>query len=816
MTLVNVPGIDIGDAILRLQGLQAQMLKDLLVRDSIFYVFDDIQAGDADLSVAINRTIARANTAGGGVVQLPVGTYTKTTQTPPIQMQSKVWLRGAGPELTTLVYDDTDTGATNKHFRGGSLGLPKSNVLLSDFAVKGMLDTVASSRFHLFEVSYVDHLTVERVRSSYSRNFGMVFSFCSNVRIFDNLVERSWNDGISCWNSPGVFITRNTVRECGDDGISCHVDDTSTSPTRSMVIIELNQLTACNGIKALGVRHASISRNLMRRMHSYAVVVGTDVFFEQGNTPGIGVKIDDNIILDVLYHPLGLNGYHSYIMVGGVRRSAGSLDAAPGWNDISDGSVADLFGTNAGYFYNNDVDDSATLPSPGDYFFHINNNICARSLPAVAQYSDFGYGSLFLRTLINPAVTEANLKPLVGLHATEAIHNVRIDGNTIANTIVGMKLTSLDKTSPLANGFYHFDVTGNRFWQFETAGFDWDDTTPVSHQDVRIHDNDFDGDPLFKSTNRGANGTWLVNGDPTAINLTKMKGADVRRNRIRNVARTFVESAAGDNFIEDNTVFCQPILPTFSTSNRGVGAPGQTGGAVSIHIEDSNPASPTFRQKLFQPNKAQRKQLIRNNSGQGFVAGTPGSGPTNWFMNATVSGLTLTRVGTGVENGIDYIDVQLAGTASATSATLIMFDSITNLAVVPGDVLTISSFRKLVAGTTTGIVRIEDAFAEYDASSVFIANRVRSVANLPTTAALIRQRQSFTGIVLSASAAFAVPGILVSFSNGATIDITFRIGLPQAERGDVATSPIRSTSAQVVKAQSGSVMDDMIDLLAAL
>jgi hypothetical protein len=248
-----------------------------------------------------------------------------------------------------------------------------------------------------------------------------------------------------------------------------------------MVIIELNQLTACNGIKALGLRHGSISRNMLRRVHSYGLVVGADTSYEQGNTPGIGIQIDTNIILDVLYHPLGSNGYHSYIMLGGVRRSAGSLDAAPGWNDASDGGVSDLFGTGTGYFYNNDVDDSATLPSPGDYFFHVSNNICSRSLAAVSAYEDFGYGKLFCRTEINPAVTDANLKPLVGLQATEALHNVKVDGNTIAYAVVAMRLTALNKTTPLTNGFYHFDVLRNRFWQFDTTGFDWDDTTPTSH-----------------------------------------------------------------------------------------------------------------------------------------------------------------------------------------------------------------------------------------------------------------------------------------------------------------------------------------------
>jgi hypothetical protein len=53
-----------------------------------------------------------------------------------------------------------------------------------------------------------------------------------------------------------------------------------------------------------------------------------------------------------------------------------------------------------------------------------------------------------------------------------------------------------------------------------------------------------------------------------------------------------------------------------------------------------------------------RTNSIRNNSMQGAVAGTPGTLPTNW-SESRAAGLTQTVVGTGTQNGIDYIDIRL-------------------------------------------------------------------------------------------------------------------------------------------------------------
>src|SRR5262245_39960726 len=60
-----------------------------------------------------------------------------------------------------------------------------------------------------------------------------------------------------------------------------------------------------------------------------------------------------------------------------------------------------------------------------------------------------------------------------------------------------------------------------------------------------------------------------------------------------------------------------------------------------------------------------RTNGIRNNAMQGAAAGTPGTLPTNWAYQVT-HGLATQVAGTGTELGVDYVDLRVFGTPSAT------------------------------------------------------------------------------------------------------------------------------------------------------
>src|SRR5215471_14862518 len=101
--------------------------------------------------------------------------------------------------------------------------------------------------------------------------------------------------------------------------------------------------------------------------------------------------------------------------------------------------------------------------------------------------------------------------------------------------------------------------------------------------------------------------------------------------------------------------------------------------------------------------EAAATNALRNSSASGTVAGTPGTSPTNWSAPGTINGVTRQIVGTGSEDGIPYIDIRYFGTPTATSGTIIIFESTTQVAAASGQQWAASVYLRLVAGSLSGI-----------------------------------------------------------------------------------------------------------------
>lgn len=246
--------------------------------------------------------------------------------------------------------------------------------------------------------------------------------------------------------------------------------------------------------------------------------------------------------------------------------------------------------------------------------------------------------------------------------------------------------------------------------------------------------------------------------------------------------------------------FLLGTLPSTVTFTRSSTATyfGSTGALATAAINeprfDYNPATLALRGLLIEE---QRTNSIRNNTAVGAVAGTPGTLPTNW--SAALSGLTQTVVGTGIEDGINYIDIRLNGTTTGTSAG-IRFETTTGIAVASGQTWTVSTFGRLVGGSAANITNFAVGISGLTAGGVATTDTgSASMTAVINSASIAITRTARALTYADATTAFARVQFIVSFAVGVAIDATLRIGLPQMEQGAFATSVVPTTGAAATR-----------------
>ena len=185
----------------------------------------------------------------------------------------------------------------------------------------------------------------------------------------------------------------------------------------------------------------------------------------------------------------------------------------------------------------------------------------------------------------------------------------------------------------------------------------------------------------------------------------------------------------------------------------------------------------------------QRTNLIRNSTMQGAVVGTPGTLPTNW---ASSLGLTQTIVSKGVENGLNYIDYKLSGTAVTVNSQL-QFEGTNIISASIGQDWSASVYLKIISSTlppTNYSIRLREATA----TGTFVADGLKDI--FPTTSF---QKFSYTRKNTGATTERIQPMILFVTKVGQAYDFTVRIYAPQMEQGSNATSYIPTTTSTVTR-----------------
>lgn len=187
---------------------------------------------------------------------------------------------------------------------------------------------------------------------------------------------------------------------------------------------------------------------------------------------------------------------------------------------------------------------------------------------------------------------------------------------------------------------------------------------------------------------------------------------------------------------------------------------------------------------------------IRNNSMQGAVVGAPGTLPTNSSSALPVHSLTTEVIASGVQNGMEYMDLKVSGTASSTGTNtgLLFFETATQIAAAAAQIWTGSVHVSLVGGSLTGLNHVSVGLQENTSGGAFVALGATAMALTSTLT-----RASHTRTLTGGTTAAVQPAIFIGYTSGAVINATIRIGWPQCELGSIVSPPIRTTTVAVTR-----------------
>lgn len=259
-------------------------------------------------------------------------------------------------------------------------------------------------------------------------------------------------------------------------------------------------------------------------------------------------------------------------------------------------------------------------------------------------------------------------------------------------------------------------------------------------------------------------------------------------------SRSLVDVVTGQSLI----AYTQASSGTYVNSDRVI-----TTAASNEPRFDHDPAT---GESLGLLEEGQRVNSTRNNTMAGAAAGVPGVLPLNWAVSNT-AGLASSVSSVSTENGINYIDLRIAG--SPTGQYVLLFDNVISAIATIGQRWSNSLYIKTVGGTQANILsyasRLRFGLETGGLTELFDT----SIQPAASNTALIDSRVGAARTTANASTARATSGLVINFvSNGVAVDITLRIGMPQLELAGQSAdiTSVIPTSAEAVT-RSASLAD---------
>lgn len=559
------------------RSVQSKLRDSLSVKD-----FGAVGDGVTDDTQAFQRAFNYVNSIGGGIVEIPPGTYRKGDVAGSRWiMYPNTTLMGYGDQ-SVIFFDDKDTvprsGNDMLYVANGA------NVNFENFKITGtaLTYTNETNQKQCLTGEYLDGLRLVNLTIEKVRYMATAFGYCKNVLMSGNRLDYVVRDGLRVVQGENVVITNNTLRKVTDDAIAVHSLDAATVPG-SATIITNNTLEACQGIKVLGAKQLIVRNNVIRRSLRNPITVDIPDTGIEGNTPQFAIDVSDNVITDTF----GLTINSCISITQGVERSDGGLATFPGINSVP-----------YPYNYLNDID-TGTPVVIGQWGVRCCNNTIARTLQDGVLYSSYGYGELFDRLTVgffsDPTVTSSYYQTH-GIIIETPSTNVQINGNSISGMGTGFSAVVLSIVgSANVQDMASFTVQNNSFVDCPGSGLLCTALgSGTGAKQLIIQNNTFDLDPYFRAASHNANNTFSTAFGVLGIQVSNTIGWMAGGNVFKNCGTT---GLADDVLTESapNIVYADFAGAGNNASNKGVRNLPPAAYNIIVPI-DGDPTSSTFGQ----------------------------------------------------------------------------------------------------------------------------------------------------------------------------------------------------------------------------
>lgn len=219
-------------------------------------------------------------------------------------------------------------------------------------------------------------------------------------------------------------------------------------------------------------------------------------------------------------------------------------------------------------------------------------------------------------------------------------------------------------------------------------------------------------------------------------------------------------------------------LPAGVTFSRASTANSVVGGVFTSFAVDQPRIGDNGLIIERRPTDGPARNLNRNPRLEGAVIGTPGTLPTNWSI-LSASGIVTNVVGTGVEAGLLYVDLQFVGTSTGAQYRLQM-EAAGGAPVTPSTGIAGSYYWKLTAGDFSNVSAIGAGWRGYTNVDGLSTNGEGFITFPAAGGSILAQRPSVLG-----GAAAAVVAVKNTFTFTGTvsgaINFTIRFAGPMLE-----------------------------------